>query len=152
MMCWIPPILCWFQAMKVGGPHHMQGRVRKQVVLTLNTRPLFNGYYKCFLSLSLCKPMFSPKTIMNQCPGRFLSITSQYPSVLKSNRLHVQILSCSLIKLGILYRQSPLNWSVIFLQSWTSAGYFSHSTGSSVTNCRFSPIIGMNVCFSIWTT
>ena len=36
----------------------------------------------------------------------------------------------------------PLKWSVIFLQSPTSTGYFSNSTGSSVTNCRFSPIIG----------
>ena len=28
-----------------------------------------------------------------------------------------------------------------FLQSWTSTGYFSNSTASFVTNCRFSPII-----------
>ena len=28
------------------------------------------------------------------------------------------------------------------MQSWTSAGYSSNSTGSFVTNCRFSPIIG----------
>jgi hypothetical protein len=28
------------------------------------------------------------------------------------------------------------------LQSWTSTGYFSNSTDSYVTNCRFSPIIG----------
>ena len=36
----------------------------------------------------------------------------------------------------------PLKWSVIFLRSWTSTGYISNSTGSSVTNCRFSLIIG----------
>ena len=34
-------------------------------------------------------------------------------------------------------------WSVLLLKSWTSTGYFSNSTGSSVTNCRFSPIIGV---------
>ena len=46
----------------------------------------------------------------------------------------------SFIKLGyILY--IPLKRSVIFLQSWTSTGYFSNSTSSSVTHCRFSPII-----------
>jgi hypothetical protein len=28
------------------------------------------------------------------------------------------------------------------MQSWTSTGYFSNSTGSSATNCQFSPIIG----------
>ena len=32
---------------------------------------------------------------------------------------------------------------VIFLQSWTSAGSLSNSTGSFVTNYRFSPIIGL---------
>ena len=35
----------------------------------------------------------------------------------------------------------PLKWSVIILQSWTSTGYISNSTGSLVINCRFSPII-----------
>ena len=43
---------------------------------------------------------------------------------------------------GVLYKsQIPLNWSIIFLKSWTSTNYFSNSTGSSVTNRRFSPII-----------
>ena len=36
---------------------------------------------------------------------------------------------------------TPLKWFVIFLQSWTSTGYLSNSTGSFVTDCRFSPII-----------
>ena len=40
------------------------------------------------------------------------------------------------------HNHSKSKWSVIFLQSPTSTGYFSNSTGSSVTNCRFSPIIG----------
>jgi hypothetical protein len=35
--------------------------------------------------------------------------------------------------------------SVISLQYWTSTGYFSNSTGSSVSNCRFSPIIAHTV-------
>jgi hypothetical protein len=51
------------------------------------------------------------------------------------------ILRFSFIKLGYI-PYIPLKWLVIFLQSWISTGYFSNSTGSSVTNCRFSPIIG----------
>ena len=35
------------------------------------------------------------------------------------------------------------NDPVILLQSPTSTGYFSNSTGSFVTNCRFSPNIGL---------
>ena len=55
--------------------------------------------------------------------------------------LHVDVLRFSFIKLGYILK-IPLIWSVIFLQSWwTSTGYFSNSTGSFVTNCRFSPII-----------
>ena len=78
----------------------------------------------------------------SQCPERFLGITNRYPSVFKSNRLHVDIFRYPFINLGyILY--IPLKWSVIFVQSPTSTGQFSNSTGSYVTNCRFfSPIIG----------
>ena len=80
----------------------------------------------------------------NQCPGRFLGITGQYPSVCKSNQLHVDILRFSFIKLGyILY--ILLKWPIIFLQSWTSTGYSSNSTGSSITNCRFSAITAPNI-------
>ena len=76
-----------------------------------------------------------------QWSGRILGIISWDPSVCKSNRLHVDIIRVSFLKLGyILY--IPLKWPIIFLQSWTSTAYFSNSTGSSVTNCRFSPIIG----------
>ena len=71
----------------------------------------------------------------------FLGITGWDSSVCKSNRLHVDILQFFFIELGdILY--IPLKWLVIFLQSWTSTGYFSNSTGSFATYCRFSPIIG----------
>ena len=74
--------------------------------------------------------------------GEILGITD--PSANKSNRLHVDILRFSFIKLEyILY--FPLKWSVIFLQSWTSTGYFSNSTSSFVTNRRFSPIIDLNL-------
>jgi hypothetical protein len=72
--------------------------------------------------------------------GRFLGIIGWDPSVCKSNRLHVDILWFIYIKL----RYIPLKWSVILLKSWTSTGYFSNSTGSSVTNCRFSPITDVN--------
>jgi hypothetical protein len=41
---------------------------------------------------------------------------------------------------------------VIFLQSWTSTGYFSNPTGSFVTNCLFSPIIVRGeLVFSVMT-
>ena len=39
---------------------------------------------------------------------------------------------------------------MIFLQSWTSTGYFSNSTGASVTNCRFTPIIEYNWLFFLF--
>ena len=76
-----------------------------------------------------------------QWSGRILGIIGWDPSICKSNRSHVDILRFSFIKLGYIL-QIPLKWLVIFLQSWTSTGYISNSTGSSVTNCRFSPIIG----------
>ena len=77
----------------------------------------------------------------DQWSGRFLGITGWHPGVCKSNWLHVDILRFSSTRSGyILY--IPLKWSVIFLQSWTSASYFSSSTGSFVTNCQFSHIIG----------
>ena len=72
---------------------------------------------------------------------RELLYTSQLiREIFGHNRLHVDILRFSFIKSG--YIQSiPLKRSVIFLHSRTSTGYFSNSTGSFVTNCRFSPII-----------
>jgi hypothetical protein len=77
--------------------------------------------------------------------GRFLGIAGWDPSVCKSNRLNVDILQFSFIKFGHIL-QIPLKWSVIFLQFWTSTGYFSNSTGSLVTNCRFSPVIDAPLC------
>ena len=72
--------------------------------------------------------------------GEIFGATGWDPNVCKSNWLHIDILLVSFIKLGYIL-QIPLKWLVIFLQSWTSTGYFSNSTGSFVTNCRFSPII-----------
>ena len=46
--------------------------------------------------------------------------------------------SSTLWLLLVTYGYVPLEWSAIFLQSWTSTGYFSNSTGSIVTTCRFS--------------
>ena len=74
-----------------------------------------------------------------QWSGRFLGITGWAPIVCKSNRLHVDILRFSFIISGIC---STYSWSVNFLQFRTSTSYFSNSTGSFVTNYRFSPIIG----------
>ena len=75
--------------------------------------------------------------------GRFLGIIGWDPSVCKSNRLHVDILRFSYINLRYI-PQIPLKCSVILLKSWTSTGYFSNSTGSSVTNCL------QSLVFSLW--
>ena len=73
------------------------------------------------------------------CFSKMESEGCRYPSVPESYRLHVDIFRVSLIKLGYIILRIPLKWWVIFLQSWTSTGHSSNSTGSSVTNCRFSP-------------
>ena len=74
--------------------------------------------------------------------GRFLGTTGWDPSVCKSNRLYIDIPRFSFfIYLGYIL-QIPLKWPVVFLQSWTSTGNSSNSTGLSATNSRFSPIIG----------
>ena len=78
--------------------------------------------------------------LVDQWSGRFSGITGWYPSVCKSNWLYVDILRFSFIDLGYI-PYIPLKWPVIFLQSWTSTGYFSNLTGSPATNCWFSPII-----------
>ena len=81
------------------------------------------------------------KKFIEYWPVQWSGIIGWDPSVCKCNRLHVDILWFSIIKLGyILY--IPLKWLVIFLKPRTSTGYFSNSTGLSVTNCWFSPIIG----------
>ena len=77
---------------------------------------------------------------VHQWSGIFVGITRWDPSVCKSNRLYFDILRFSYTKLGYTL-WIPLKWSVIFLQSWTSTSFSSNSTGSSGTNCRFSPIM-----------
>ena len=99
-----------------------------------------------------CKMAFFPGS--DQWSGRFLGITGWDPSVCKSNRLHVDILWCSFIKL-VYMLWIPLIWPVIILQSWTSTGFPSNSTGSYVTNCLLSPIIGSDLMvqhpwFGLW--
>ena len=53
---------------------------------------------------------------------------------------------CFLYKI-VVYFINEIKWSVLFLQYWTSTGYFSNSTGSSVTKCRFSLIIDLEQCW-----
>ena len=65
-------------------------------------------------------------------PRKFLGIVGQDPRDPKSNRLHVDILRFCILHLSWIL-QIPLKWSVILLKSRTSTGYFSNSTGSSVT-------------------
>ena len=62
-----------------------------------------------------------------------LDIVGQDPSDSKSNRLHVDIFRFCFIHFRYI-PQIPLKWSVLLLRSWTSTGYISNSTGSSVTN------------------
>ena len=69
--------------------------------------------------------------------GGGLSIIGQNQSICKSNRLHVVIFRLFFTNLrNILW--ISLKWWAIFLKSRTSTGYFSNSTGSSVTSGRFS--------------
>ena len=71
-------------------------------------------------------------------PQKFWGIVGQDPSDSKSNQLHVDIFRFCFNHLRHIL-QIPLKWSAILLNSPTSTGYFSNSTGSSVTNRRFSP-------------
>ena len=67
-------------------------------------------------------------------------VLNQNPSVHKFNRLHVVI--CWV--LGYLfeaYSFDSIKGMGPFSESWTSTGYFSNSTVSSVTRGRFSPFI-----------
>ena len=102
---------------------------------------VWRAYIEDFnLNNALIHPTSKPCTKLIPVVGEilFLGIISGWnSSVCKSNRLHVDILWFSFIKLWyILY--IPLKWPVIFLQSWTWTGYFSNSTGSFVTKCGFS--------------
>ena len=105
------------------GPHHM--RDWGPVTIALQARTLIGG--KKAESVQVC---YTVVPVI----GEIFGITCRDLNVCKSNRLHVY----SFKILGyILY--IPLKWSVIFVQSWTSTGHFSNSTGSFVTSCRFSP-------------
>ena len=73
------------------------------------------------------------------------------PSVCKSNRLHVDMLQFSFIKLGYILYSITLKWSVILLQSWTSTGSFLNSTASSVANCRVLPDHRFSSSSLIWS-
>ena len=64
-------------------------------------------------------------------------VVGQDPCDSKSNRLHVWHLPVLLSFIWGVFYETPLKWSVIFLQSWSSTGYFSNSTGSFVTKCQF---------------
>ena len=85
---------------------------------------------------------------LGQWSGRLLGITSWDPSVCKSNMLHVDIHRFFLYKIGV-YSTDYSKMIGDFLQSWTSTGYHSNSTGSFVTNCRFFPIIDTCVCVCV---
>ena len=81
-------------------------------------------------SITLCSKLRSLRDSWWQCPGRFPSIVGVMWDIF---RLFFTKLGCILSIL--------LKWLVVFLESWTSPSYFSHSTGSSVTSSWFSPFI-----------
>ena len=95
--------------------------------------------FPCWMPKPL--PPWNHYTGWSQWSGRFLSIIGWDPSVCKSNRLHVGTIRFFYLNLRYI-PWIPLKWSVILLKSWTAAIFPSNSTGSSVTNCRFSSIIG----------
>ena len=105
---------------------------------------MYNFFYKFWASCKFTNH-FIPLFIQ-----RFLDIAqAMIGEIFGHNRLHVDILRFSFIKLGNILL-IPLKWPVIFLQSPTSTGYFSNSTVSSATNCWFSTIIATNVK-GVWT-
>ena len=78
--------------------------------------------------------------ILFQCLGGFLGVITLNFGVSKSNWLHDDILPFSLLIWSI-FSKFRHKRSVISLKSWTSTGYCSNSTGSSVTSGWFSPFI-----------
>ena len=82
--------------------------------------------------------------------GKFLGIVGQDSSDSKSNWLHVDVFRFCFNHLRYIL-EIPLKWSVPFLQSWTSTGYSSNSSGSSATNRWFFPdIIQWQMCGTLW--
>ena len=81
---------------------------------------------------------------INHCPGRFLNIISQNPSVSKSNWLHVVIFQYFVIDLGIYSIDSSTMTGGNFPKVLNFNRLFLNSTGSSVTSSWFSPFIDFN--------
>jgi hypothetical protein len=79
----------------------------------------------------------------DRCPGRFLLkiIAQDSSGDAKSNWLYVDSFHLNLLIRVILYI-IYLKCSVMFLESSTSTGYFSNSTGSSVTSGGFLRSLG----------
>ena len=103
-------------------------------------RYIVNSYSTVYLQIVQdAKYNISCTVVFVIVPGRFLHIVGQNPSDSKSNQLHVDSFQIWLYLLGVY----SLNRSVILLQSQTSTGYFSKSTGSSVTNRWSSPSPGL---------
>ena len=106
------------------------------------------GYFLNSTGSSATNHRFFPdigEAHMNQWSGRFLGMTGREILVFAIPTGYMLTSSGSpSLNQGIFF-WIPLKWWANSLQSWTSTGYFSNSTGSSVTNCRFSSII------EIWT-
>jgi hypothetical protein len=55
-------------------------------------------------------------------------------NVYKSNHFHVHIFRFFFLSIWDIFSKFLLNWSIIFLKSWTSTGYFLNSTGSEISS------------------
>jgi hypothetical protein len=80
-------------------------------------------------------------TVYTAVPRKFLSIVGQHPINYKSNRLHVNIFRCCFYSFEV-YSIDSSEMIGKSPKSPTSTGYFSNPTGSSATNCQFSPDSG----------
>jgi hypothetical protein len=115
-------------------------RAQNMVTILNSIININGGLYDYLKSTRISIPIRNKIFIWALVIGEFLGIISWDPNVCKSNRLQFNILHIPFIKLRYIL-QFPLKWSVIFMQSPTSTGYFSNSTGSFVTNWWLSPII-----------
>ena len=94
----------------------------------------------------------TPRSIITCCSqyhGRFLGIISHNHSVSKSTWLRVVIFQFFFKFNWSIFHTFLSKWLVIFLKSWTSTGFFSNSTGSSLSSDWVSPFIGCSMTLHV---
>ena len=111
----------------------------------------FSTSWHAKMSLTLNESRYRMFFVQTPCHYLQASLKSSDQEIFWHNRVEILVFASptgymltlsSFLLVYILW--NSLKWLVIFLQSWTSTSYFSNSTGSSVTNCRFFPIIAKN--------